>query len=76
MVIGAEVVLGVGVVVKSHAVVTGWTEVGEGTVIFPGACVGEVPQDLKFRGERTRLVVGKRCKIGEGHTDQFEMPVR
>ncbi len=67
-VIGPEVVLGPGVVVKPHGVVTGWTEVGEGTVIFPGAVVGEVPQDLKFRGERTRLIVGKRCKIREGAT--------
>lgn len=67
-VIGPEVTLGAGVVVKPHGVVTGWTEVGEGTVIFPGAVVGEVPQDLKFRGERTRLIVGKRCKIREGAT--------
>ncbi|NEX45101.1 acyl-ACP--UDP-N-acetylglucosamine O-acyltransferase [Pseudotabrizicola algicola] len=67
-VIGAEVRLGPGVVVKSHAVVTGWTEVGEGTVIYPFACVGEVPQDLKFKGERTRLFVGARCKIREGAT--------
>ena len=67
-VIGPEVTLGAGVVVKPHGVVTGWTEVGEGTVIFPGAVVGEVPQDLKFRGERTRLQVGKRCKIREGAT--------
>jgi UDP-N-acetylglucosamine acyltransferase len=49
-------------------VVTGWTEVGEGSVIVPGAVVGEVPQDLKFRGERTRLVVGRRCRIREGAT--------
>ncbi|MEH7826668.1 acyl-ACP--UDP-N-acetylglucosamine O-acyltransferase [Gemmobacter denitrificans] len=67
-VIGPEVTLGAGVVVKPHGIVTGWTEVGEGTVIFPGAVVGEVPQDLKFRGERTRLIVGKRCKIREGAT--------
>ncbi len=67
-VIGAEVTLAAGVVVKSHAVVTGWTEVGEGTVIYPFACVGEVPQDLKFKGERTRLIVGARCKIREGAT--------
>jgi len=67
-VIGPEVTLGAGVVVKPHGVVTGWTEIGDETVIFPGAVVGEVPQDLKFRGERTRLVVGKRCKIREGAT--------
>ncbi|MDZ4392400.1 acyl-ACP--UDP-N-acetylglucosamine O-acyltransferase [Cypionkella sp.] len=66
--IGAEVTLAKGVTVKSHAVVTGWTEIGEDTTIFPFACVGEVPQDLKFKGERTRLIVGARCKIREGAT--------
>lgn len=67
-VIGPEVTLGRGVVVKPHAVVTGWTEIGDETVIFSFASVGEVPQDLKFKGERTRLVVGKRTKIREGAT--------
>lgn len=67
-VIGAEVTLAAGVVVKSHAVLTGLTDVGEGTVIFPFACVGEVPQDLKFKGEHTRLIIGARCKIREGAT--------
>lgn len=66
--VGPEVVLARGVVLKSHAVVTGWTEVGEGTVVFPFATVGEIPQDLKFRGERTRLTVGARCRIREGAT--------
>ncbi len=67
-VIGPEVTLGPGVVVKSHAVVTGRTEIGAETVIFPFAVVGEVPQDLKYRGERTRLFVGARCRIREGAT--------
>ena len=67
-VIGSEVVLGAGVVVKSHAVVTGRTEVGEETVIFPGAVIGDIPQDLKFKGEATRLVEGKRNRIREGVT--------
>lgn len=67
-VIGPDVVLKDRVVVKSHAVVTGWTEVGEETVIFPFATVGEVPQDLKYRGEKTRLVIGKRCRIREAAT--------
>jgi UDP-N-acetylglucosamine acyltransferase len=66
--IGPEVVLQRGVTVKSHAVVTGWTEIGEDSVIFPFATVGEVPQDLKFKGERTRLKVGARCRIREGAT--------
>ncbi len=66
--IGAQVRLGPGVIVKSHAVVTGITEIGEDTVIFPGAVIGEIPQDLKFRGEATRLVVGARNRIREGVT--------
>jgi len=66
--IGPEVSLGRGVVVKSHAVVTGWTEIGDETVVFPFATVGEIPQDLKFKGERTRLKVGARCRIREGAT--------
>jgi UDP-N-acetylglucosamine acyltransferase len=67
-VIGAEVVLHDRVVVKSHAVVTGRTKIGSETVIFPFATVGEVPQDLKYKGEKSRLVVGQRCRIREGAT--------
>ena len=67
-VIGSEVTLGTGVVVKSHAVVTGRTEVGDETVIFPGAVIGEIPQDLKYKGEKTQLIVGKRNRIREGVT--------
>ncbi len=66
--VGGDVTLHDGVEIKSHAVVTGWTEVGEGTVIFPFAVVGEVPQDLKYKGEKTRLSVGARCRIREGAT--------
>ncbi|MDQ2068011.1 acyl-ACP--UDP-N-acetylglucosamine O-acyltransferase [Xinfangfangia sp. CPCC 101601] len=67
-VIGNEVTLGRGVVLKSHVVVTGWTEIGDETEIWQFASVGGEPQDLKFKGERTRLVVGKRCRIREGAT--------
>lgn len=67
-VIGPQVRLAQGVEVKSHAVVTGDTEIGAETVVFPFACVGEAPQDLKYRGEKTRLVIGARCRIREGAT--------
>jgi len=67
-VIGPQVVLGRGVVVKNHAVITGRTELGDDCVVFPFACVGEVPQDLKYAGEETRLIVGKRNRIREGAT--------
>lgn len=64
-VIGAHVVLGPDVVLKSHVVVTGHTEIGEGTVIFSFAVIGEVPQDLKFKGEASNLIIGKRNRIRE-----------
>ena len=67
-IVGSEVELGPRVHLKSHAVVTGATEIGEATVIFPFAVVGEIPQDMKFKGEKTRLVVGKRNRIREGAT--------
>ena len=66
--VGPKVVLGPRVHLKSHVVITGMTEVGEETVIFPFATVGEIPQDLKFKGEETRLIIGKRNRIREGAT--------
>lgn len=66
--IGPEVTLGSRVTVKSHGIVTGWTQVGDDTTVFPFAVVGEIPQDLKYAGERTRLEVGARCRIREGAT--------
>lgn len=67
-IVGAEVTLGADVHLRSHVVVEGQTEIGDETVIFPGAVIGAIPQDLKFRGEATRLVVGKRNRIREGVT--------
>ncbi len=64
-VIGPEVVLGEGVEVKSHVVVTGRTSLGAETVVFPFAVLGEIPQDLKFAGEKTRLEIGARNRIRE-----------
>jgi UDP-N-acetylglucosamine acyltransferase len=64
-VVGAQVVLGADVVLKSHVVVTGQTRIGAGTVIFPFAVIGEIPQDLKFKGEDSRLEIGARNRIRE-----------
>ncbi|MDX1780897.1 MAG: acyl-ACP--UDP-N-acetylglucosamine O-acyltransferase [Thalassovita sp.] len=64
-IVGPDVVLEDRVTLKSHVVVTGQTRVGEHTVIFPFACIGEVPQDLKFKGEDSRLEIGKRNRIRE-----------
>jgi UDP-N-acetylglucosamine acyltransferase len=59
-VIGANVRLGSNCIIGASAVVDGWTTIGEGTEIFPFASIGLVPQDLKFRGERTELLIGAR----------------
>ena len=63
--VGAEVTLCPGVQIKSHVVITGNTEIGEKTIIFPFSVIGEIPQDLKFDGEKTSLKIGKRNKIRE-----------
>ena len=59
-VVGPHVRIGPGCKVGASAVIDGWTEIGEGTEIFPFASIGLVPQDLKFRGEPTKLVIGAR----------------
>ncbi|MEL7115514.1 MAG: acyl-ACP--UDP-N-acetylglucosamine O-acyltransferase [Pseudomonadota bacterium] len=66
--IGPHVRLAQGVVLKSHVVIAGRTEIGQESVIFPFASIGEIPQDLKFKGEETELVVGARNRIREGVT--------
>ncbi|MBP0483014.1 acyl-ACP--UDP-N-acetylglucosamine O-acyltransferase [Sagittula salina] len=63
--VGPEVTLGDRVELKSHVVVTGETEIGADTVVFSFAVIGEIPQDLKFRGEKTKLVIGQRNRIRE-----------
>jgi UDP-N-acetylglucosamine acyltransferase len=63
--VGPHVVLHDNVVLKSHVVVTGHTTIGSGTVVFHFSSLGEIPQDLKFKGEETRLVIGERNRIRE-----------
>ena len=64
-VIGPEVRLGRGVVLKSHVVIAGDTVIGDETMVFPFASIGEVPQDRKFTGEKTQLIIGARNRIRE-----------
>jgi UDP-N-acetylglucosamine acyltransferase len=64
-VIGPEVALAANVELKSHVAIDGRTRIGEGTVIFPFASIGHVPQDLKYRGEPVELVIGARNTIRE-----------
>lgn len=66
--IGRNVTLGDGVEVVSHAVIAGHTTIGARTRIFPFASIGHQPQDLKFKGEVSTLVIGTDCLIREGVT--------
>jgi UDP-N-acetylglucosamine acyltransferase len=58
--IGPQVRIGAGCKIGASAVIDGWTEIGDGTEIYPFASIGLAPQDLKYKGEATRLVIGKR----------------
>ncbi len=64
-VVGPHVVLDKGVTLRSHVNIEGHTHVGEGTTIFPFASIGSAPQDLKFSGEASRLIIGKNNTIRE-----------
>jgi len=57
--IGANVRIGAGCRIGASAVVDGWTEIGDGTEIYPFASIGLAPQDLKYQGEETRLMIGR-----------------
>ncbi len=63
--IGAEVELGDGVELVSHVTVSGLSEIGANTKIYPFASVGHPPQDLKYKGEPSRLIVGCNNVIRE-----------
>lgn len=67
-VIGEQVVIGRGTRIGPHAVVNGPCQIGEDNRIFQFASVGEDPQDKKYDGELTRLVIGDRNVIREGAT--------
>lgn len=67
-VVGDDVVLHEGVELVSHVVVAGRTEIGAQTRIFPFASIGHQPQDLKYGGEPSRLLIGARCVIRENVT--------
>jgi UDP-N-acetylglucosamine acyltransferase len=59
-VIGPEVRIGRGCRIGASVVIEGATEIGDGTQIYPMASIGLAPQDLKYKGERTRLRIGRR----------------
>ena len=64
-IIGPDVVLDDNVKIHSHVNIDGYTKIGRDTTIFPFASVGTIPQDLKFKGEKSNLVIGKNNIIRE-----------
>jgi UDP-N-acetylglucosamine acyltransferase len=64
-VIGEKVKVGAGTVIGAHVVIDGDTEIGECNQIFPGAAIGLEPQDLKYDGSPTRVIIGNGNKIRE-----------
>jgi len=67
-VIGPEVEIGPGAEIGAHAVIEGITRLGAGVRVFPFATIGLPPQDVKYRGEATRVEIGPRTLIREHAT--------
>ena len=64
-VIGPNVRVGPSTTVGAHCVLEGYTTVGAQCEIFTGAVIGSIPQDLKFSGEKSELLIGDRNRIRE-----------
>lgn len=64
-VIGAEVEIGEQTEIGAHVVIEGPTRIGRGNRIFPFCSIGLIPQDLKFRGERSEVIIGDDNRIRE-----------
>ena len=64
-VIGANVEIGEGTEIQSHVSIIGNTKIGKNNKIYPFASIGNDPQDLKFKGEETKLEIGDNNKIRE-----------
>ncbi|HEX6769132.1 MAG TPA: acyl-ACP--UDP-N-acetylglucosamine O-acyltransferase [Candidatus Binatia bacterium] len=65
VIVGANVKIDAGTKIQSHAVVDGLTTLGRNNVVFPFATVGTIPQDLKYRGEPSELIIGDNNTIRE-----------
>jgi len=59
-VIGEHVKIADGCTIGPHVVLDGWTEIGEACEFSAGVSIGSPPQDLKYQGEETRVIIGRR----------------
>lgn len=64
-VIGPHVTIGAGTEIMSHVTIDGWTTIGENCRFFPCASIGSEPQDLKFQGEKSYVIIGDRSVFRE-----------
>lgn len=67
-IVGANVIIGDETTLQSHVVIQGKTTIGKGNEFFPFASIGQVPQDLKYDGEETELIIGDNNVIRESVT--------
>jgi len=64
-IIGPNVQIGEGTSIGSHTVIEGHTQIGKDNVVSHFSSLGGVPQDMKYRGEPTQLIIGDRNTIRE-----------
>jgi UDP-N-acetylglucosamine acyltransferase len=64
-IIDENVVIGDNCIIEPYAVITGYTTIGDNNHIYSHAVVGSEPQDLKYKGEKTELIIGNNNKIRE-----------
>jgi UDP-N-acetylglucosamine acyltransferase len=64
-VIGEQVRIAKGCRIHANVQIEGWTEIGEGCTFFSFSSIGTPPQDLKYKGEETRLIIGRRNTFRE-----------
>ena len=64
-VIGPKVVIGENTEIQSHVSIVGHTKIGDNNKIYPFASIGNDPQDMKYKGEKTNLIIGKNNIIRE-----------
>jgi UDP-N-acetylglucosamine acyltransferase len=64
-IIGKDAVVGDDTQIGEHCLVTGFTQIGKKCRIFTGAVIGSIPQDLKYKGEKTALIIGNGNIIRE-----------
>jgi UDP-N-acetylglucosamine acyltransferase len=64
-IIDANVEIDEGTLIESHVNITGYTKIGKNNKIYPFASIGSNPQDMKYKGEETKLIIGNNNTIRE-----------